>query len=54
MVELAVIPTGAIRFLQPQHRDAMMGGELLDLLPEPVADLAERTPATGSGCPSAR
>ena len=38
VIELAVIPAGAIRRLQPQHRDLVRGDEPARLGPEAVAD----------------
>jgi hypothetical protein len=41
MIELAVVPAGAVGLLQPQDRDALCGSERLDLAPEAVADALE-------------
>ena len=54
MVELAVIPTAAVRLPQRQDRDLVGGGERLHVATEPVADLLDRSPATASGCRDAR
>ncbi len=43
MIQLAVIPPGAVRLLQSQHRDPVLSGEGLDLLAEAVADLLEES-----------
>jgi hypothetical protein len=36
MIELAVIPTGAVGLVQRQDRDVMTGGERLDVPPDPL------------------
>ena len=41
VIELAVVPTGAVRLLQLQDRDVVLLGEGLDLAPEAVPDLLE-------------
>lgn len=42
VVQLAVIPAGAVRLFQVQHRDARAGGEAIHLAAEPVTDLPEQ------------
>ena len=41
MIELAVIPTGPIRFLQRQDRDPVRGSERFHVTAEPVPDLLD-------------
>ena len=42
VVQLAVIPAGAVGLFQVQHRDARVGGEAIHLTAEPVADLLKQ------------
>ena len=51
VVELAVVPARAVRLLQLQDRNLVLGGEGLHLAAETVADLLEQRPARGSGDP---
>ncbi len=42
VVELAVIPAGPVRLLQPQHGDVPVLGQAANITTEPVGDLLER------------
>ena len=41
MVELAVVPTGAVGLLEVQDRDVVLLGEMPHVAAEPVADLLD-------------